>query len=57
MEEGCVIAYPLGIGMMIAVAVSWEAQHSVLWSTIDGCLGWLYLIYHFWLSGLLFGQA
>jgi hypothetical protein len=56
-EEGCVIAYPLGIGMMIAVAVSWEAQHSVLWSTIDGCLGWLYLIYHFWLSGLLFGQA
>jgi hypothetical protein len=41
------------LGMCIAVASSWESQHSILWSAIDGALSWAYLIWHFWLQPLI----
>jgi hypothetical protein len=43
-ELGCLM-YVLGLGMMIAVTMSWESNHSVLWATFDGALGWIYVIY------------
>ena len=41
------------IGVILAIVVSWELQHSVLWSTIYGCLGWVYIIVHFGLYPVL----
>jgi hypothetical protein len=35
------------VGMMLAVTISWEEGHSVLWATVHGLLGWLWIAYHF----------
>ncbi len=35
------------IGLVLAVAVSWEANHSTLWAWLHGFLGWIYVFYHF----------
>jgi hypothetical protein len=32
-------------GTIIAVAISWTRNKSVLWAIIHGLLGWLYVIY------------
>ena len=36
-----------GLGVVIAVAFSWGANHSILWAIAHGFLGWLYVIYYF----------
>ena len=36
----------IGIGTIIAVLLSWEANHSILWCIIHGLLGWFYVIYY-----------
>lgn len=33
------------VGSMVAVVMSWEANHSVLWAAVHACLGWAYVIY------------
>jgi hypothetical protein len=43
-----VISSGFGLGTLIAVALSWGANHSIIWAIIDGFLGWLYVIYY-WL--------
>ncbi len=35
----------IGLGSVIAVVISWSANHSVLWAAIHGFLGWFYVIY------------
>ena len=35
-----------GLGVVIAVALSWAANHSILWAIVHGFLGWLYVIYY-----------
>ena len=35
-----------GLGCVIAVALSWSANHSIIWAIIDGFLGWFYVIYY-----------
>ncbi|WP_210009437.1 hypothetical protein [Aquirhabdus parva] len=35
------------LGVVIAVALSWSANHSILWAIIHGFLSWLYIIYYF----------
>ncbi len=35
------------LGVVIAVALSWSANHSILWAIIDGFLSWFYVIYYF----------
>jgi hypothetical protein len=41
-----VFFYPgVGLGTIIAVAISWTRNKSVLWAIIHGILGWLYVIY------------
>ena len=34
------------IGVVIAVMLSWEANHSILWAIIHGFLSWFYVIYN-----------
>jgi hypothetical protein len=29
--------------MMIAVVISWEMDHSILWATVRGFLGWIWI--------------
>jgi hypothetical protein len=55
-EDGCLFLLVLWLsyvlGVCIAVAVSWEATHSLLWAVLDGAASWLYLVYHFFISTL-----
>lgn len=37
----------IGLGSIIAVVVSWQENHSVIWAMIHGVLGWIYLLWHF----------
>jgi len=49
-EGGCgcvIVAVVYLLGMCIAVAISWEANHSVLWASLHGILSWVFIIYHF----------
>ncbi len=34
-------------GTVIAVALSWSANHSILWAFIHGLFSWLFVIYYF----------
>ena len=36
----------IGLGSILAVVLSWSANHSVLWAVIHGFLGWLYVLYY-----------
>lgn len=36
----------IGLGSVIAVVISWGANHSVLWAVVHGFLGWIYVIYY-----------
>jgi hypothetical protein len=33
-------------GSALAIAISWSANHSILWAIIHGLLGWFYVIYY-----------
>lgn len=35
------------LGTVIAVALSWSANHSILWAIFHGFCSWLYVIYYF----------
>ncbi len=37
--------YGVGFGSALAMVISYNANHSILWAIIDGILGWLYVIY------------
>lgn len=34
------------LGTLIAVALSWGANKSILWAIIHGFFSWFYVIYH-----------
>ena len=34
------------LGTMLAVALSWSVNHSVLWAIIHSLFSWLYIIYY-----------
>lgn len=36
----------IGIGTVIAIIVSWSANHSIWWAILHGIFGWLYVIYY-----------
>ena len=36
-----------GLGVVIAVALSWDANHSILWAIFHVFLSWFYVIYYF----------
>jgi len=33
------------IGVVLAIVMSWQYNHSVLWAILHGCFGWLYVFY------------
>ena len=37
--------YGVGFGSALAIAISYTANHSILWAMIHGIFGWLYVIY------------
>jgi hypothetical protein len=41
-----VIDYGVGLGTVIAVAISWSRNRSVLLAILHGIFGWLYVIYY-----------
>lgn len=45
---GCLVFVLWLVGMMIAVVISWGEYHSILWATVHGVLGWIWVAYdHF----------
>ncbi|NWG13833.1 MAG: hypothetical protein HXY20_09895 [Acidobacteria bacterium] len=36
----------ISFGTALAIAISWTANHSVLWAVIHGLLSWFYVIYY-----------
>jgi len=44
-DSGC-LSVPYLLGSMLAVALSWEANHAVLWAILHGLLSWFYVIYY-----------
>jgi hypothetical protein len=36
----------IGLGTVVAVALSWSANHSIGWAIVHGFLGWIYVIYY-----------
>jgi len=38
--------YGLGIGTVLAVAISWTVNQSILWAILHGIFGWGYVIYY-----------
>ena len=36
----------IGFGTVLAVTLSWAANHAIGWALIHGLLGWLYVIYY-----------
>ena len=35
----------VSFGSALAIAISWDAHHSLLWAIIDGFFSWFYVIY------------
>lgn len=35
----------IGLGAVLAMILSWNANHSILWAILHGCLAWVYVIY------------
>jgi hypothetical protein len=38
--------YGVSFGSALAIAISYSANHSILWAIVHGILGWLYVIYY-----------
>jgi hypothetical protein len=36
----------IGLGSVIAVAISWSLYQSILWCILHGIFGWFYVIYY-----------
>jgi hypothetical protein len=37
--------YGVSFGSALAIAISYTANHSILWAIIHGILSWLYVVY------------
>ncbi len=35
----------IGVGVVLAIILSWTTNHSILWAILHGLCGWLYVIY------------
>lgn len=36
----------IGFGSALAIAISWSANHSILWAILHGLFSWFYVIYY-----------
>jgi len=39
------VRFGVSFGSALAIAISYSANHSILWAIIHGILSWLYVIY------------
>jgi hypothetical protein len=46
MSATTVGASGLGMGSALAMIMSWELYHSILWVILHGVCSWLYVIYY-----------
>jgi hypothetical protein len=37
-----------GFGSMLAITLSWNVHHSILWMILQGILSWFYVGYYAW---------
>jgi hypothetical protein len=37
--------YGVGFGSALAMAISYNVNHSIVWAIIDGLLGWIYVVF------------
>ena len=37
----------ISFGSALAIAISWSANHSILWAIIQGLCSWLYVVYYY----------
>jgi hypothetical protein len=46
----------IAVGMVLAAAIAYTHGHSIVWTIIDGVLGWIYVVYflvtHYHLLGV-----
>jgi len=35
-----------GLGSMLAITLSWSANHSIVWMILHGICSWFYVIYY-----------
>jgi hypothetical protein len=45
---GCLGSSGYSLGSMLAMILSWEGNHALLWALIHGFLSWFYVIYYVW---------
>lgn len=36
----------IGLGSLLAVVISWDRNHSIIWAIIHAMCGWIYVIYY-----------
>lgn len=36
----------ISFGSALAIAISWSANHSILWAILHGALSWIYVVYY-----------
>lgn len=36
----------LTMGSTLAMVISWDANHSILWALVHGLLSWIYVLYY-----------
>ena len=46
MEKMKVVEEGITIGGVLAIAISWSANHSILWAMLHGFFGWFYVVYY-----------
>jgi hypothetical protein len=44
--QGHIITTGITFGTALAITISYNANHSVLWAIFHGLLSWIYVIYH-----------
>ena len=45
-NRGAVARAGISFGTALAIAISWSANHSILWAIIHGLFSWVYVIYY-----------
>ncbi|MGA8221792.1 MAG: hypothetical protein WB780_09070 [Candidatus Acidiferrales bacterium] len=43
--DGCLTGL-YSLGASLAVVLSWERNHAILWAAIHGFISWIYVIYY-----------
>lgn len=41
-----VITSGISFGSVLAIAISWSVNHSILWAIIHGFLSWFYVVWY-----------